>query len=60
MGLPFSSLYYLDKAWKMIPIWIAEEAGTAATTAQAVGTSEDSESDELGSFFVCFILPCTS
>lgn len=61
MGLPFSSLYYLDRARKIIPIWVAEATG--AETA-AIEATEESECDdflldhypdlELSLIFVCF------
>lgn len=56
MGLPFSSLYYLDRARKIIPIWIAADAaGTTAAAAEtaaaaavvAVDATEECECDEV-------------
>lgn len=44
MGLPFSSLYYLDKARKIIPIWVSEQYTGAA--AEAVDVTEKAEESE--------------
>ena len=45
MGMPFSSLYYLDRARKIIPIWIAADAagttGAAETAAAAAVVAVD-------------------